>query len=77
MIRKKKVSINRKTRILLARCHEKLFDVCPDFQQKISKDIINENQAITVETLSVYNVLKKQKTGKIYICILEQFYRQT
>ena len=63
--RKQKGSASRsKARLLLAKCHEKLRQSRQDFQHKVSKQLIDENQAIVVETLKVKNMLKNKKLAR-------------
>ena len=63
--RKQKGSKKRgKARQLLAKCHEKVAQAQEDFQHKVSKAIVDENQAIIVETLQVKNMLKNHKLAK-------------
>lgn len=63
--RKKKGSANRsKARVLVAKAHEKTANTRNDFQHKLSKQLIDENQAIVVETLKVKNMLKNRKLAK-------------
>lgn len=54
MSRKTKGSKNRdKQRVKVARAHAKVADARKDFHHKLSTKLIRENQAISVETLSV------------------------
>ena len=63
--RKKKGSANRsKARVLVAKAHEKTTNTRNDFQHKLSKQLIDENQAVCVETLKVKNMLKNRKLAK-------------
>lgn len=63
--RKQKGSVARKkARLLVAKCHEKLSSTRNDFQHKISKAIVDENQAIIVETLKIKNMIKHRKLAK-------------
>ena len=63
--RKQKGSNKRsKARILLAKCHEKLKQVREDFQHKLSKQIVDENQAMIVESLKIKNMLKNNRLAK-------------
>ena len=63
--RKQKGSANRnKARFLVAKVHEKVRDSRNDFQHKLSKRLIDDNQAICVETLKVKNMLKNRKLAK-------------
>lgn len=59
--RKKKGSRNRnKARVLVAKAHEKTSNARNDFQHKLSRQLIDENQAVCVETLKVKNMLKNR-----------------
>ena len=63
--RKQKGSNKRsKARILLAKCHERLKQVRHDFQHKLSKRIVDESQAIMVESLKIKNMLKNKRLAK-------------
>lgn len=63
--RKLKGSKSRnKARLLVAKAHERLSNCRADFQHKQSKTIIDENQAVIVETLKVKNMLKNRKLSK-------------
>lgn len=63
--RKKKGSNNRsKARLIVAKCHEKTANTRADFQHKLSKQIIDENQGIIVETLKSANMMKNHKLAK-------------
>ena len=63
--RKQKGSKRRaKARLLVAKAHEKLCHVRHDFQHKLSRRIIDENQAVIVETLRVKNMLKNRRLAK-------------
>ena len=63
--RKKKGSKSRsKARLLVAKAHEKTTNARNDFQHKLSKRLVDENQAIVVETLKVKNMLKNRKLSK-------------
>ena len=63
--RKKKGSRNRvKARLLVAKAHERTARTRNDFQHKVSKRLIDENQAICVETLKVKNMLKNANLAK-------------
>lgn len=72
-LRRKQKSLSRKikgsrrraqARLLLAKCHEKVANARNDFQHKASKKIVDENQAIIVETLKVKNMLQNRKLAK-------------
>ena len=63
--RQQKGSASRaKARLLVAKCHEKLAHTRNDFQHKKSKLIVDENQAIIVETLKIKNMAKNRKLSK-------------
>ena len=63
--RKVKGSANRnKARILVAKAHERVTNARYDFQHKLSKRLIDDNQAVCVETLKVKNMLKNRKLAK-------------
>lgn len=57
--RKKRGSANRsKARLLLAAVHERVANARADFQHKLSRAIVDENQAVIVETLKSANMMK-------------------
>ena len=63
--RTKKGSKGRaKARLIVAKCHENIANARNDFQHKLSKRLIDENQAIVVETLKVKNMLKHPTLAK-------------
>ncbi|MBD3755933.1 MAG: IS200/IS605 family element transposase accessory protein TnpB [Gammaproteobacteria bacterium] len=63
--RKKKGSANRaKARRMLANAHEKLRNIRNDFQHKLSRTLVDENQAIIVETLKPSNMMKNKHLAK-------------
>jgi len=63
--RKIKGSINRlKARRLVAQCHERTRNAREDFQHKLSKRLVDENQALGVETLKVKNMMKNRCLSK-------------
>jgi putative transposase len=63
--RKVKGSINRlKSRRLVAQCHERTRNAREDFQHKLSKRLVDENQALGVETLKVKNMMKNRCLSK-------------
>lgn len=65
LARTKKGSKGRaKARLKVAKCHEKIANARNDFQHKLSKRLIDENQAVVVETLKVKNMLKQPKLAK-------------
>ena len=47
-----------KARLLVAKAHERVAFARNDFQHKLSKQLIDENQAVIVETLKIKNMLK-------------------
>lgn len=63
--RKMTGSANRnKARILVAKVHERVKNARNDFQHKLSKRLIDDNQAVCVETLKVKNMLKNRKLAR-------------
>ena len=63
--RKQKGSNNRnKSRRKLARVHNKITNCRVDFQHKLSRRIVNENQVICVENLAVRNMVKNHCLAK-------------
>lgn len=63
--RKQKGSHNRaKARLLVAKCHEKTANARSDFQHKLSRTLIDENQAVIVETLKSANMMKNRHLAK-------------
>jgi putative transposase len=57
--RKQKGSNNcKKAKLKLSKLHEKISNQRNDFQHKLSKKLISENQAIALETLKVCNMVK-------------------
>ncbi len=63
--RKKKGSKNRdKARLKIARQHEKVANQRKDFQQKLSKRLVVENQVISMEELRIKNMVKNKKLAK-------------
>ncbi|WP_417533249.1 RNA-guided endonuclease InsQ/TnpB family protein [Marinobacterium stanieri] len=53
-----------KTRLLVSKAHERLANARADFQHKLSRQLIDENQAVIVETLKIQNLLKNRKLAK-------------
>ncbi|TMO21641.1 transposase [Pseudoalteromonas sp. S4492] len=47
-----------KARLLVAKAHERVAFARNDFQHKLSRQLVDENQAVVVETLKVKNMLK-------------------
>lgn len=63
--RKEKGSASRaRARKQVARCHEKVVQARGDFQHKVSRRLIDESQAIIVETLKVKNMLRNRRLSK-------------
>lgn len=63
--RKQKSSANRaKARLLVARAHERVANARNDFQHKLSRQIVDDNQAVIVETLKVKNMLKNARLAR-------------
>ena len=54
----------KKVQIKLAKLHEKIKNQRKDFQHKISRRIVNENQVIVSEDLNVKGMLKNHKLAK-------------
>ncbi|UYM14074.1 RNA-guided endonuclease InsQ/TnpB family protein [Endozoicomonas euniceicola] len=54
----------RKARLLVAKAHERVAFARNDFQHKLSKQLIDENQAVIVETLKVKNMLKNKRLAR-------------
>lgn len=65
MAKKPKGSKNwAKARIKVARLHARISDTRKDFLHKLSTRLIDENQVIAVETLTVQNMLKNRTLAK-------------
>ncbi|RCV85791.1 RNA-guided endonuclease InsQ/TnpB family protein [Vreelandella rituensis] len=63
--RTKKGSANRaKARLLVAKAHERVANARNDFQHKLSRQIVDDNQAVFVETLKIKNMMKNRKLAK-------------
>lgn len=63
--RKKKGSANRrKSRMQLAGVHERVANARADFQHKLSRAIVDENQAVIVETLKAANMMKNHSLAR-------------
>ena len=63
--RKKKGGKNReKARIKVAKIHEKISSQRKDFLHKLSHRLINENQVVCLEDLSVKNMVRNHKLAK-------------
>lgn len=54
----------RKAKEKVARIHEKIFDCRKDFTHKLTTSLINENQVICVENLTVKNMVKNPTLAK-------------
>ena len=63
--RTKKGSRRRaKARLLVAKAHERVANARNDFQHKFSRQIVDDNQAVIVETLKVRNMMKNARLAK-------------
>jgi putative transposase len=63
--RKQKGSKRRaKARRIVARVHERIANTRKDFQHKLSRKLVNENQVIVVENLAVKNMVKNHSLAK-------------
>ena len=63
--RKQRGSANRnKARMRVAKVHERIANQRHDAQHKLSRRLMDENQAICVETLCVTNMLKNRRLAK-------------
>jgi putative transposase len=63
--RKKKGSKNRnKARLKVAKIHARISDRRRDYQHKLSRRIVNENQVMCVESLAVKNMVQNPKLAK-------------
>jgi putative transposase len=63
--RKKKGSKNRnKSRILVARLHEKIANIRKDFLHKLSRILVDKNQIIRIEDLNIVGLLKNRRLAK-------------
>lgn len=54
----------RKTHIHLAVQHKQVANARADFQHKLSRNIINENQAVISETLKTANMMKNKRLAR-------------
>ena len=63
--RKQNGSNNKnKSRLKVARVHNKIANCRADYQHKLSRRIVNENQVIVVENLAVKNMVRNHKLAK-------------
>ncbi|WP_299311102.1 RNA-guided endonuclease TnpB family protein [uncultured Halomonas sp.] len=63
--RTKKGSARRaKAQLLVAKAHERVANARNDFQHKLSRQIVDDNQAVIVETLKVGNMMKNARLAK-------------
>ena len=63
--RKQKGSNNKnKSRLKVAKVHNKIANCREDFHHKLSRRIVNENQVICVENLAVANMVKNHKLAQ-------------
>ena len=53
-----------KARLLVAKAHERVANARNDFHHKLSRQLIDENQAVIVETLKVKNMLKNKRLAR-------------
>jgi putative transposase len=53
-----------KARLLVAKAHERLANARNDFQHKLSRQLVDDNQAMIVETLKVRNMMKNARLAK-------------
>lgn len=63
--RKQKDSTNRrKAQRLVARAYRRVTNTRQDFQHKLSRRLVNENQVIALESLAVVNMVKNRKLSR-------------
>lgn len=53
-----------KARLLVAKAHERVANARNDFQHKLSRQIVDDNQAVIVETLKVKNLMKNTRLAR-------------
>ncbi|QTF92457.1 RNA-guided endonuclease TnpB family protein [Halomonas sp. BM-2019] len=53
-----------KARLLVAKAHERVANARNDFQHKLSRQIVDDNQVVIVETLKVRNMMKNARLAK-------------
>nr|WP_298249632.1 transposase [uncultured Halomonas sp.] len=53
-----------KARLRVAKAHERLANARADFQHQLSRRLIDDNQAVIVETLRIVNLLKNKRLAK-------------
>ena len=53
-----------KTKQQIAKCHEKIFNQRQDFLQKLSTQLMNENQGLAIENLKIKNLVKNHHLSK-------------
>nr|WP_231897266.1 transposase [Halomonas subglaciescola] len=72
-LKRKQQSLSRKTkgsakrakaRLLVAKAHERVANARNDFQHKLSRQIVDDNQAVIVETLKVKNMMQNGKLAR-------------
>lgn len=58
-------SRRHKTRIQIARTHNKIADIRKDFLHKLSTKVVSENQTIVLEDLNVSGMVKNRKLSRV------------